>query len=93
MEESIKNIKEVPNDYLTLLYDLRFDSEKDINFEDYIKRFEFIVIDNSIYYKKNEYNEEVLKRYLNSNKYTKARFPNVIITKGKVIKNKYGGYN
>ena len=98
--EEIKDISKLQPDYFKKLYDLRLREDWGVPYEEYIFRFEFIVVEQSkciphteVYYKDTPYNLERLKDYenwFNKSKFRMACLPDVIICDGRVKKNRYG---
>lgn len=87
-------ISELPKPIFDLLYSLRLRVHEDVPYEDYIKIFDFVVVDDVIYHDNSDYSKTKEKRYLEAMKtpgsIKLALLPSVIIKNNYVIKNRYG---
>jgi len=91
---SVKDIKEIPRHTLYFLYSLRLFDDASVPYEEYVKRFDFVVIDGVIYHDGSENCKQREKQYLEALKtpesVIKALIPSVVIKIGLVGKNRFG---
>lgn len=91
---SVKDIREIPEHTLNFLYTLRLFDDVSVPYEEYVKRFDFVVIDDVIYHDGSESCKQREKQYLEALKTPKsvkiAQIPSVVIKIGLVEKNRFG---
>ena len=85
----LMDIECVPTSALELLYSKRLFEDTDVPFEEYTKRYCFIVCDDVIYYGASDW--ERVRRYISSSsEFNKMTLPDAIVVGDKVLKNRYG---
>lgn len=85
-------IENAPEKALRILYLMRLPSHSRIPFNEYVKTYHFIVVNDEVYATEDE--ERRVKEYLrhDSGSLTRATLPDAIIIHDTVVKNRYG-YN
>ncbi len=89
--KKIHNISLVPDRIWEQLYNLRFWDDRDVPYDEYIKRYGFITVEGVPY--ANEESMWRAKEYLTGTPLSNFRlvvFQDVIVDQGKIIKNRYG---
>lgn len=92
-----KDISELKKEVFELLYSLRLKEHMPVSYDNYIKLFNFIVVDDVVYCTDDESTEKRVSTYFKAREGNEMCFfsltlPDVIIKNGSVIKNRYGKY-
>lgn len=90
-----RRMSELKPEVLEVLYALRLSDHKDIPYDEYIKFFNFIVVDDVVYCTDDESTEKRVSTYFKAREGNEMclfslTFPDVIIKNRSVIKNRYG---
>lgn len=86
-----KPIAKIDKNVLKALYSLRLTVDINVPYEEYISRYEMIVVDNDCYCSETCPKERITKYFgAMSGSYMRTTLPCAIIINGNVIKNRYG---
>lgn len=85
-------IENAPEKALRILYLMRLHGDRNVPFDEYVKTYHFIVVDDEVYATEDE--EQRVKEYLGHDRtsLTRATLPDAIVIHDIVVKNRYG-YN
>ena len=92
MEKEVRPMSETPHEALRTIYEHRLEYDKDVPFEDYVKRYNFIVVDGPAYVTNDETWRITLYKQALFGSFKMAVIPDAIVMEGKLLKNRFG-YN
>ena len=89
--KSKKLMEEIPEKVLSLLYFMRLIDDIEVPYDEYVKRYNLIAVDNVIYYTP-DCDDWRVEEYMKTPVYGVARkyIPDAIYEDGVIIKNRYG---
>lgn len=89
-----KNLSELPDEVREKIYSLRLYPDMDTPFDEYMERFDNIVVEDCMYHSDTPYAQNIVKEYKlaeeEHREFSALAFPMVIIKNGIVVKNRFG---
>jgi hypothetical protein len=89
-----KKLSELPDEVREKIYSLRFSSDMETPFDEYMEQFDNIVVENCMYHSDSDYGRNIAEEYRkaeeNHSNFKMMTLPMVVIKNGIVIKNRFG---